>query len=227
MEEHLWFNSIATARTSAMMDHPPSTSRSRSRSNSVDDSTILLTSKQQPHTLAAPSSGNGGSSPSSTYGNHIGGGVDDDDEATHVLRADEINACRHVFEQYQTITGRISLWHLRKALKELEIQPAEDELFKMIEQMQEEEMKPSQSPPPSSHLHTIMPSHHGNSSRSVKSSSQFTLVKTGTIDFEQFVSIVESQRKQDRPIHDNETCMYVCQAYALCCCIRMVIEKEL
>ena len=120
---------------------------------------------------------------------------EEDDETSNLLRTDEINNCRQIFKKYQSSVnfGRISLWDLRKALRELEIQPAEDELFKIIESIQEQEMKPVS---PSAFPHDIQ----------VKKLPLFTLQKTGTIDFEQFLSIVVSQKKQDRPIHDNETC---------------------
>jgi Ca2+-binding EF-hand superfamily protein len=145
----------------------------------------------------------------------------EDSEATSLLRADEIENCRQVyFRYYDPKYGRISLWQLRKALKDLEIQPAEEELFKIIQTIEESEnMLYHQqqqyhgliSPTSSSY------NNGGTTSRLSKSlvtgESHFqkflnkgsTVERTGTIDFEQFLAIVVNQRKQDRPIHDNDT----------------------
>jgi Ca2+-binding EF-hand superfamily protein len=51
----------------------------------------------------------------------------------HNLRDEEVQQCKGVFDKYKQKNDRINVWDIRAALKELEIEVVEDQLFQIFE----------------------------------------------------------------------------------------------
>jgi Ca2+-binding EF-hand superfamily protein len=83
------------------------------------------------------------------------------------LHNDEIERCRQVFNRYEQALGRINLWKLRSALKDLEIEIMEEQLFQIFDGIK------------------------GDGS--------------GTIDFDEFLRVIISQKRNNLAVTDMET----------------------
>jgi Ca2+-binding EF-hand superfamily protein len=89
-------------------------------------------------------------------------------QPTETLYDDEIEECKQVFSRYEQVYGRINLWNLRAALKDLDIIIVEEQLFQIF--------------------------------AGIKGDGR------GTIDFDEFLRVIRSQKRKNLALGDMETC---------------------